>query len=280
MQEASTREERLREEVNEARKRWQEAISSRENLASELGSATAPLLRQIASLQEAIRTKSEAWQTVESSLSERALRAESIAEVAEHRKVLFEEQLNELKQQLASLQGRYHEAQETVQANEGAADRLRKLEITSSEKIMELESKLALEIGQRQSLQSSLRELELRHKMDQQDSRDNVDIAVKQSEIKLAQARAQIESLKEELAAEKAKIGSLIGSGGQVPNKKLKLQMQQQQQHHQQQQMGLATDSEDSDDDDGSSSNGGGGGSGKVGRKRYTLLPTAMLPST
>ena len=52
MGEASVREERLREEVGEMRKRWQEAITSRETLASELGSATAPLLRQISSMQE------------------------------------------------------------------------------------------------------------------------------------------------------------------------------------------------------------------------------------
>ena len=38
--------------MGEMRKRWQEAVSSRETLASELGSATAPLLRQISSMQE------------------------------------------------------------------------------------------------------------------------------------------------------------------------------------------------------------------------------------
>jgi len=93
MQEASVREERLREEGSEMRKRWQEAVSSRETLASELAGATAPLLRQISSMQEAMRAKQEGWQAVESSLSERALRAESVAEMAEHRKNLLEEQV-------------------------------------------------------------------------------------------------------------------------------------------------------------------------------------------
>jgi hypothetical protein len=81
MHEAAGREERLRDEVNEMRKRWQEAIVSRETLASELSSATAPLLRQISSLQESLRVKSENWQVIESSLSERALKAESAAEL-------------------------------------------------------------------------------------------------------------------------------------------------------------------------------------------------------
>lgn len=82
MHDCSQREERLREEVNEMRKRWQEAISSRENLASELASATAPLLRQVSTLQESLRLKSEHFQVIESNLSERAMKAESVAEIA------------------------------------------------------------------------------------------------------------------------------------------------------------------------------------------------------
>ena len=82
------------------RKRWQEAVSSRETLSSELGSATAPLLRQISSLQEAIRSKSEGWHAVEGALSERALRAESVAELSEHRRTVVEEQLADAKQQV------------------------------------------------------------------------------------------------------------------------------------------------------------------------------------
>ena len=40
-----------------------------------------------------MRAKQESWQSVESSLSERALRAESAAEMADHRKALLEEQV-------------------------------------------------------------------------------------------------------------------------------------------------------------------------------------------
>lgn len=58
----------MREELNETRRRWQEAITSREALASEVGGATTPLLRQITALQETIRVKTDNWQKVYPSL--------------------------------------------------------------------------------------------------------------------------------------------------------------------------------------------------------------------
>jgi predicted nucleic acid-binding Zn-ribbon protein len=64
MSESVAREERMREELNDTRKRWQEAVSSRESLASEVSGATTPLLRQVSSLQENLRVKSEGWQKV------------------------------------------------------------------------------------------------------------------------------------------------------------------------------------------------------------------------
>ena len=64
MSETVAREERMREELNDTRKRWQEAVSSRESLASEVSGVTTPLLRQISSLQESLRVKSEGWQKV------------------------------------------------------------------------------------------------------------------------------------------------------------------------------------------------------------------------
>ena len=57
----------LQRQMSEAvsrEERWQEAVSSRESLASEVSGATTPLLRQISSLQESLRVKSEGWQKV------------------------------------------------------------------------------------------------------------------------------------------------------------------------------------------------------------------------
>ena len=207
MQESGLREERLRDEVGEMRKRWQEAVTSRETLSSELGSATAPLMRQISSMQDSIRSKSESWQAVEASLSERALRAESVAEIAEHRKLLLEEQMSELKLQVGLLTTRLQDSTSAAQTAESALEKLQKLESSSAERVLELESQLALEVGQKQSLQSSLRELELRHKIDQQDARDAVEMMSQQGEGKMSRLMAEAEDLRQQLEAERGKGG-------------------------------------------------------------------------
>jgi chromosome segregation ATPase len=216
MTESATREERLREEVNEMRKRWQEAIASRESMASELGNATAPLLRQISSLQESVRVKSEHWQNVESSLSERALRAENAAEIAEHKRSLMEEQLLEVKQQYASCSGRLSECQAQLSSAETLIERLRKREALWTEEKAELDSKFALEVAQRQSLQATLREIELRHKVEVQELQDASAVVKSQSDLELAMVAKDVELLREELAALKTGGGGGYGSPGPI----------------------------------------------------------------
>ena len=207
MQESGLREERLRDEVGEMRKRWQDAVTSRETLSSELGSATAPLMRQIASMQDTVRTKSEAWQVIEASLSERALRAESIAELAEQKRITAEETGNEQKMKINTLSSRLEESILACQAAESALEKVTTLEASASARVAELESQLALEQGRMQSLQSSLRELELRHVIDQQDAKDAVDFISKQGEGILSRAVAESEALREELQAERGNVG-------------------------------------------------------------------------
>ena len=55
-----------------------------------------------------------------------------------------------MKQQVSLLGGRLSEAQASLSTNDGIAEKLRKLEQTSAEKMNELESRLALEAGQKQ----------------------------------------------------------------------------------------------------------------------------------
>jgi hypothetical protein len=52
---------------------------------------------------------------IEGTLSERALRAENIAETADHKRQILEEQANEIKQQSALLTTRLNEAQTALQ---------------------------------------------------------------------------------------------------------------------------------------------------------------------
>ena len=59
--EAGLREDSLRQELGEMRKRWQDAVSRTEGLAADMHESTAPLLRQIKALQEETRYKAQAW---------------------------------------------------------------------------------------------------------------------------------------------------------------------------------------------------------------------------
>lgn len=206
MAETSAREERLRDEVSEMRKRWQDAVTSREALATEMGGATAPLLRQISSLQDALRTKTESWQTIESSLSERALRAESTQEITEHKRAMMEDQLNTAKQQLALFTTRLSESREALHAAEILLDRMRRDEVVSTENANGLEARLSLEAGQRLSLQASLRELELRHKMDLQEKQEALDTANRIHEAEQRRAKDDIEGLRSSLDAAEKKV--------------------------------------------------------------------------
>lgn len=162
MQESSQREDRLHNELNAMRQRWQEAISGREAMASELGQATAPLLRQISTLQDSIRLKNEQWQNLESSLSERALRAENSSELAEHKRLLIEEKLTTISSSYNMINSKVSEYQNQLQNNEVIIERLKRREMGWNEEKSEIDSKYAMEVAQKHSLQSSLREIEIR----------------------------------------------------------------------------------------------------------------------
>lgn len=205
MAEASMREERLREEASEMRKRWQDAITSRENIAAELGGATAPLLRQISSLQDNMRVKTEGWQAVESALSERALRAESTMEIAEHKRVVLDEQLLSEKSKTSRLQSQIEKLQNELQTTESSLDGVKRAENLLREKVTELDSRLALENSMKQSFENSLRDIEIRHKTEMQDLRESHTLLTKQYDTKISTLTSTNQDLKEEIADERKK---------------------------------------------------------------------------
>jgi len=55
------REDAVRQELADMRKRWQDAVSRTETLAADMHESTAPLLRQIKALQEEARVRATAW---------------------------------------------------------------------------------------------------------------------------------------------------------------------------------------------------------------------------
>lgn len=190
----AAREERLREEANEMRKRWQEAISSRETLATELASSTAPLLRQISSLQDSIRTKTESWQAMEASLTERAFKAEKLAEAAEKKRIVSDEQLIALKEQQELATARLEEYKEKLLALEGQHSQLQKLSATASDQIRELQSQLYFEIGQKQNLQTLMHELEIKKNIEMQELKAALEDSVMKAEVRISQLQSEKDS--------------------------------------------------------------------------------------
>jgi TATA element modulatory factor len=55
------REDALRQELADMRKRWQDQVARHETLAADMHESTTPLTRQIKALQEEARVRSLAW---------------------------------------------------------------------------------------------------------------------------------------------------------------------------------------------------------------------------
>ena len=66
--EANVREDALRHEVSELRKRWQDAVRRAEDLSMDVQQSTAPLLRQLESAERQSRSRASAWSELEAKL--------------------------------------------------------------------------------------------------------------------------------------------------------------------------------------------------------------------
>ncbi|KAL7540208.1 hypothetical protein ACHAWF_006621 [Thalassiosira exigua] len=66
--EANVREDALRHEVSELRKRWQDAVRRAEDLSMDVQHSTAPLLRQLESTERQNRARAAAWAEIETKL--------------------------------------------------------------------------------------------------------------------------------------------------------------------------------------------------------------------
>ena len=136
---------------------------------------------------------------IESSLSERAMKAEGLAETAESKRIAAEDALTSVRQQHLSVSSRLQESQTALQSAEAELIDYRISEKASVEKIRDMESRLALETAQRQSISVSLRELENRLKSDLQEAKEAADLAAKQADQKLSKAKIEIKELAERL---------------------------------------------------------------------------------
>ena len=67
-QEATIREDALRKEVSELRKRWQDAVQRADALSMDMQQGSAPLMKQIESAERQKRARAAAWAELESRL--------------------------------------------------------------------------------------------------------------------------------------------------------------------------------------------------------------------
>lgn len=205
MQEKNVREEQLRMENQNMQKRWQEAIMGREQLANELSQVTTPLLRQITSLQDQLRIKSDQFISIETSLNERVLKAENSVEVFEHKKALLDEQIAELKAQHSALSAQHKESLEKISNYEAALEKYRKMESGFVDERRALESKLAYEMAQNKSIQVTLKELEIKYKLELQEAHDSLHLSQSQHSMEVSKLKSEASILNELLKSEKNK---------------------------------------------------------------------------
>lgn len=185
MQESTSREDRLRDEINELRKRWQEAIMSRESLSTEMSKATAPLLRQISALQDSLRLKSENFQTIEATLTDRVLSAENLASVAE-KKLSDVSDINvSLKHELLSLKGNYDDKLSLLESLNEQLKTLSHEGETLKNDLSAASSKLQAEFNEKVELQKQIQDVEVQFKLELQEKKSSYDqdISKLQSEL-------------------------------------------------------------------------------------------------
>jgi len=162
MQESAAREERLREETYEMRRKWQEAVSAREALSSEMGNTTAPLLRQVAGLQDVLRQRTEGWQQLEANLTEKNMRSETALEKAKEQITIMETTLEDVRRSMEQTANQLISSEQQVVDAERLRSRLETEMSTLRDKTKKLDSRLALEVAERSGFENSIRDLEAR----------------------------------------------------------------------------------------------------------------------
>jgi chromosome segregation ATPase len=159
-------------------------------------------LRQISALQDSLRVKSESWQSIESSLLERSFRAEKAAELAESVKRNLEDQFESLKAEHNDILSKLQKCHNFIQDAENTNNQLQKLNSTLTDQVRELQSQLYFEIGQKQNLQTSLHELEIRKNLEMQQIRDKFEDSLSKADLKISLLQSEKDSFYEQFKEE------------------------------------------------------------------------------
>jgi len=129
--EANVREDALRHEVSELRKRWQDAVRRAEDLSMDVQHSTAPLLRQLESTERQNRTRAAAWAELEtklrSDLEEHVIQLEKLTKerndlIASDRR--SQRLLKEVEEEIASSQETIEALSATIENSEAKVEEL------------------------------------------------------------------------------------------------------------------------------------------------------------
>ncbi len=204
--EAGIREDALRHEIAELRKRWQDSVRRADALSMDIQSSTAPLLRQIDSAERQSRSRAAAWAELESSLRSQLEEA-----------VISNEQLMKEKGDLKTRNSRAERAVRDYEAE------LKSLKIKLDDQIemnRELQNRANdLEI-QNAKLKEEYSEVQRLANEGASKARSEMSQTVMESE---ERHRVQVESIRKELGQEREKrsllekqVEELLGKAGMI----------------------------------------------------------------
>jgi hypothetical protein len=147
---------------------------------------------------------------MESALSERTLRAEKMAEVAENKRISLEDEITGsppssllaplrapssvgLRQKFKESQLKVEELTDQLRTLESSLERMKRAEVASLERVQNLQNHLNEETSQRISLENALRDAEYRQKRVLEQKEDEKDSKIAEYEIQITLLRDQIE---------------------------------------------------------------------------------------
>jgi len=195
--EASLREDALRQEVADMRRRWQDATQRSEGIAADVHETTSPLLRQIRSLQEEGRARAAAWATAESALLDRAGAAEEASTRAQQAKLSAEEKAGQCAAEGKAAQEQVRELKSAVAVATAEGRSMAAQQVASEDRAVEAEAEAEAlrELVRRGGL--DLKAVQAKHRLLAEEKRG-------QHEASLSDLASEKDTLEEQVAQLKA----------------------------------------------------------------------------
>jgi hypothetical protein len=190
--EAAIREDALRHEVDELRKRWQDAVRRADTLSMDIQSSTAPLMRQLESSERQNRVRAAAAAEIETKL-----RSELEETVVQNERLTRE--CSEIRTKMNRLDRRAKDAEDELRTNRAALE-------NRAEAVNQLEERIRMMEAEGARLKKEWAEIERLANEGVARVRSEMTQTVVDSE---ARHRSQVDSLQSELAREQEKVRKL-----------------------------------------------------------------------